>query len=207
MSKGKTNVSHVIGSFCNVCSLTYALWCAITWEGDKHCLISFMRCAFIASESYEPKVCPNSRTLFPWHISPNLFLCSTCRYIDWQIIWSKYGYFAIKDLWQPCLMDILAIVFPILVFRCDCWLDFGNSNKIFFPFLLMDVSWTSFHFRFCCVDRRSLCMFVGRTLVLFLGPKLQENLDNNDIGNEDYICWLIATMKNEEKNIIIYWQN
>jgi hypothetical protein len=50
-------------------------------------------------------------------------------------------------------------------------------------------------------------MFVGRTLVLFLGPKLQENLDNNDIGNEDYICWLIATMKNEEKNIIIYWQN
>jgi hypothetical protein len=50
-------------------------------------------------------------------------------------------------------------------------------------------------------------MFVGRTLILSLGPKLQENLQNNDIGNEVYICCEIATMKNEGKNIIIYWQN
>jgi hypothetical protein len=36
-------------------------------------------------------------------------------------------------------------------------------------------------------------MFVGRTLILSLGPKLQENLQNNDIGNEVYICCEIAT--------------
>jgi hypothetical protein len=42
-------------------------------------------------------------------------------------------------------------------------------------------------------------MSVGRTLVLFLGPKLQENLDNNDIGNKVYVCSEIATMTNEGK--------
>jgi hypothetical protein len=47
-----------------------------------------------------------------------------------------------------------------------------------------------------------LCMFVGRTLVLFFGPKLQKNLDNNNIGNEVYICCEIATMKNEGTNIM-----
>jgi hypothetical protein len=47
-------------------------------------------------------------------------------------------------------------------------------------------------------------MYVGRTLVLFSGPKLQKNLDNNDIGNEVYVCSEIAIMKNEGKKYI-YW--
>jgi hypothetical protein len=47
-----------------------------------------------------------------------------------------------------------------------------------------------------------LCIFVGRMLVLSLGAKLQKNLDNNNIGNEVYICCEIATMKNEGKNIM-----
>jgi hypothetical protein len=45
-------------------------------------------------------------------------------------------------------------------------------------------------------------MFVRRTLVLSSSPKLQENLHNNDIGNEVYICCEIATMTNEGKNRI-----
>jgi hypothetical protein len=45
-------------------------------------------------------------------------------------------------------------------------------------------------------------MFFGKMLALFPGPKLQENLHNNDIGNEIYICCEIATMTNEGKNKI-----
>jgi hypothetical protein len=45
-------------------------------------------------------------------------------------------------------------------------------------------------------------MFVGSTLVLFSGPKLQKNMHNNDIGNEVYICCEIVTMTNEGKNRI-----
>ncbi len=86
------------------------------------------------------------------------FVFMFCMQVYQLILSSKYGCFAIKDLWQPCLMDILAIVFPILVFCCDCWLDSGNSNKGFLPFLLMDVSWTLFCFYFYCVDKKSLCI-------------------------------------------------
>jgi hypothetical protein len=49
-----------------------------------------------------------------------------------------------KDFWQSHLVDILAIVFQILVICCDCWLDYGNSIMGFFPFHLVDVSWTLF---------------------------------------------------------------
>jgi hypothetical protein len=41
-------------------------------------------------------------------------------------------------------MDIVAIVFPILVIRYDCWLNTRNSIMGFLPFLLVDVSWTLF---------------------------------------------------------------
>jgi hypothetical protein len=46
----------------------------------------------------------------------------------------------------------------------------------FFPFLLVDVSWTLFHFHFCYVDKRSLCMSSESTLVLSLRPKLHEDM-------------------------------
>jgi hypothetical protein len=46
----------------------------------------------------------------------------------------------------------------------------------FFPFFVMDVSWTLFYFHFCCVDKSSLRMSSRSTLVLSLGPKLHENL-------------------------------
>ncbi len=119
----------------------------------------------------------------------------------------KHGCFVIKDFWQPRLMDIPAIVFPILIFCCDCWLDSRNSNKGFSPFLLMDGPWTLFRFCFCCVVKRSLCMFARRTPILSSSLKLHENLHNNDIGNEVYICCEIATMTNEGEILIYIGKN
>jgi hypothetical protein len=42
-------------------------------------------------------------------------------------------------------------------------------------------------------------MFARKMPILFSSLKLHENLHNNDIGNEVYICCEIATMTNKGK--------
>jgi hypothetical protein len=59
-------------------------------------------------------------------------------------------------------------------------LDFGNSNKTFFPFFLFNVPFCLWCFHFYCVDN-NFCMSCGITLILFFGSKLQLNLKNMDI--------------------------
>jgi hypothetical protein len=77
---------------------------------------------------------------FTWHTSPCLFLHSGLRYINWHRLGFKYGYkFVMKNLWQSCLIDIPANVLEILMLIFAPWLDFGNSNKTFFPFFLFNV--------------------------------------------------------------------
>jgi hypothetical protein len=109
------------------------------------------------------------------------------------------------QVWLLCDKGSLATMFNGHTYHCFpyhsnlLWLLVGlwEFQQGFLPFILMDVSWTLFCFHFYCVDMRNLCMFVGRTLVLSLGPKLLKNLHNNDIGNEVYIWCEIATMTNE----------
>jgi len=69
----------------------------------------------------------------------------------------KYGCFATKALWQPHLVDIPNIVFPIQVFCYDCWLDYGNSSKFVFPFFLVDALFNLFCFHFFYVFWSSFC--------------------------------------------------
>jgi hypothetical protein len=87
-----------------------------------------------------------------------------------------YGYLAMNALSQPCLMDILDIVFPIRDLGCEYWVDYGNSLKDFFPFFFVIISFRFLCLHFYCVDKKSFCMSLGRTLVLSSSPKLQEYL-------------------------------
>jgi hypothetical protein len=50
-------------------------------------------------------------------------------------------------------------------------------------------------------------MFARRTPILSSSLKLHENLHNNDIGNEVYICCEIATMTNEGEILIYIGKN
>jgi hypothetical protein len=52
----------------------------------------------------------------------------------------------------------------------------------FFPFLLVNVSWTLFCSHFCCVDKRSLCMSSGSTLVLSLGRSYMKTCRTMKLG-------------------------
>jgi len=45
--------------------------------------------------------------------------------------------------------------------------------------------------------RQKKLVYVCWKDALFLGPKLQKNLNNNDIGNEVYLCSKVAIMTNE----------
>jgi hypothetical protein len=69
-----------------------------------------------------------------WHIWPYLFLCSSCSYTNLQRLWCRYGCLVMNVFWQPRLIDIPNIVFPIQNLGCECWFDYGNSLKVFLPF-------------------------------------------------------------------------
>ncbi len=173
-----------MGSFFKTFSLTYALWWSMTCAGESPCWKSPIKWAFILSNNCEPKVCQYPTTTLPWQTSLCLFLCSGLRYINWDKLGSRYGCFAMKNRWQLRLVDIMAIVSEILVLIFAPWLDSGNSNKTFFAFLLLNVSFCLWCFHLCCVDNNNFCMSCGIILVLFSGPKLQLNMKNMDMRCE-----------------------
>jgi hypothetical protein len=160
------------------------LWWAMTCAWENPCWRSPIKWFFILSDNYEPRASQYPTTSLPWQTSPCLFLCYGLRYINWHRLGSWHGRFAMKDFWQLHLINILANVLEILVFIFTSWLDYGNSNKIHFPFFLFNVSFCLWCFRFYCVDNNNLCISYGITFVLFFGPKLQLNQKNMDIGCE-----------------------
>jgi hypothetical protein len=62
-----------------------------------------------------------------------LFLCFGLRYINWHRLGSKYGCFAMKDLWQLRLIDIPTNVLEILVFIFAPWWILQTSTNFFSP--------------------------------------------------------------------------
>jgi hypothetical protein len=142
-----------MGSFFKVFSFPYALWWTMICARESPYQRSPIKWTFILSNDSEPRAGWYLTTsLWSWQTSLYLFLCFGLWYINWHRLRSKYGCFAMKDLWQSCLIDILANVLEILVLIFAPWLDFAKSNKIFSPFLLFNVSfclwcfclWTTF---------------------------------------------------------------
>jgi hypothetical protein len=124
-----------------------------------------------------------SRALL-WHIWPCLFLCSSCSYTSLQRLWCRHGCLAVNVFWQPHLIDILDIVFPIWNLGCECWFDYGNSLKVFLPFFLAIISFLFLYLHLCCVNKINFCMSACIMLVLSSSPKLQEYLQNKYNGFE-----------------------
>jgi hypothetical protein len=144
----------------------------MTCARESPCWRSPIKWAFILSDNCEPRVCQYPTTTLPWQTSPCLFLCSRLRYINWYKLGFRYGCFAMKDCWQPRLIDIQTIVLEILVLIFAPWLDFGNSNKKKFAFFLLKVSFCLWCFYLCCVDN-NFCMSCGIIFVFFFFcPKL-----------------------------------
>jgi hypothetical protein len=54
-SDNKTKVLWVTSSFHNANFLTWALSWVVTWIGERPCLMNPIRCAFIPSNSWEPR--------------------------------------------------------------------------------------------------------------------------------------------------------
>jgi hypothetical protein len=142
-------------------SLTYALWWSMTCAGENPCWRSPIKWTFILLDNCEPRVCQYLTTTLPWQTSLCLFLCLRLKYINWYKLGFRYGCFAMKDHWQPRLIDISTIILEILVLIFAPWLDSKNSNKFFllssfsmYPFacgVFVYVVWTTTTFA-CLVE-------------------------------------------------------